>query len=159
MKRLLLLFSLWFFFQPWASTQEIGLRFGDIVDNDFAIDGVIDLYRGRIHADLSFGRGHVGLEVLYDFLYTDLCAPRIYFYAGAGGFMSFGDPFRVGASGEAGIDYRFQKLPLVVGFDWRPALRFVDDLAFYTDRFGINVRWSFRRRSAPSSSDYTLPSY
>ena len=159
MKKAILIFAVVFAYFPLCSAQEIGVRFGEIVDNDIAIDGVIDLSRGRIHADVSFGSGRVGVEALYDFLYKDLCAPRIYFYAGAGGFMSFGDPFRFGASGEAGLDYRFQNIPIVVGFDWRPALQIGGDLAFYTDRFGINVRWSFRRRASTSSQGATVPTY
>ena len=146
MKRFLLILSLAFSLPYIGGAQELGLRFGDIVNNDVAIDGVIDLNRGRIHADVSFGSGRVGLEVLYDFLYKELCGESVYWYLGAGGFTSFGDPLHVGASGEAGAEYRFRNIPLVVGFDWRPAWRIIDNMTFFTDRFGVNVRWSFRRR-------------
>ena len=146
MKRIYLVGFFAFTFSTWGLAQEIGVRFGDIVANDFAIDGTLDLYRGRLHGDVSFGSGRVGVEVLYDFLYRELCGEAIYWYVGVGGFTSFGDPFYVGASGEAGAEYRFQRIPLVVGFDWRPALRIVENMSFFTDRFGINVRWSFTRR-------------
>ena len=40
--------------------QEIGVRFGDTVGGDGAIDGVFAFKKSRIHADVSFGNG--GLE-------------------------------------------------------------------------------------------------
>ena len=56
-----------------ASAQEIGVRFGDVTGNDVAVDAVFSAGKfSRIHADVSFGNGGVGVEALYMILSTDL---------------------------------------------------------------------------------------
>jgi hypothetical protein len=43
-------------FSQFSKAQEIGIRFGDAVGGNYAIDGVISLAGfSRIHADVSFG--------------------------------------------------------------------------------------------------------
>ena len=44
-----------------SQAQEIGVRFGDIVGNDVAVDFVFGSRGQRIHGDVSFGDG-VGAE-------------------------------------------------------------------------------------------------
>ncbi len=57
--------------------------------------------------------------------------------------MSGIDPFGLGVVGEAGIEYAFSGIPIVIGADWRPNLRLVEDTDFLVDQFGLNVRWRF----------------
>ncbi len=127
-----------------SSAQEIGVRFGDIVTNVFAIDGTVPFGRGRLHADISFGKNGVGLEILYDPLYKPLIRDEeLYWYLGFGPYARFGDPFIFGAAGEAGLEYRIQGIPLTIGADWRPSLNFFNNFGFFADRFGVNARWRF----------------
>jgi len=122
--------------------QEIGVRFGDIVGNNVAVDAVFGSHGYRVHADVSFGDG-VGVEALLDLVVRPLKGEAFHFYLGAGGFTWLGDPFRLGFSGELGLEYRFNSVPIAIGLDWRPALRLIDETKFIADRFGFNVRFVF----------------
>jgi hypothetical protein len=125
-----------------AHAQEIGVRFGDIVGNNVALDAVFGSHGYRVHADVSFGDG-VGVEALFDLVVRPLQGEAFHFYLGVGAFTWLGDPFRLGASGELGLEYRFNSLPIAIGIDWRPSLRLIDNTKFLADRFGFNVRFVF----------------
>ncbi|HZX75187.1 MAG TPA: outer membrane insertion C- signal, partial [Cyclobacteriaceae bacterium] len=48
-----------------AQAQELGVRFGDVLGNDVAVDALFSAGKfSRIHADVSFGSG-VGVEALW----------------------------------------------------------------------------------------------
>ncbi len=122
-----------------GSAQELGVRFGDIVGNTVAIDG---MYK-QFHGDVSFGGDGVGLEVLYDFYRKPLKGEAFGVYAGAGALTWLGDPFLLGISGEIGLDYHFNNLPLSLSFDWRPSFTIIENTDFNAGRFGFNVRFVF----------------
>jgi hypothetical protein len=122
-----------------SHSQELGVRFGDIVGNNVAIDAVFN----NIHADLSFGNGGLGAEALFDFLHKPLKGEAFGLYAGAGAFAWIGDPFSLGISGELGLDYHFRNLPLSLSFDWRPSFVIIESTSFAVDRFGFNIRFVF----------------
>jgi hypothetical protein len=142
MRKILIIAILAFTGIQLGNAQEIGVRFGNIVGNDVAIDFAWAINAGRIHADVSFGNG-VGVEALYDFLYGSLGDEDLYYYVGLGGYAWLGDPLGLGLSGEAGIEYRFQSLPLALGIDWRPTFAILQNTNFHADRFGLNLRFVF----------------
>ena len=142
MKKLILVLFITAMLTGLATAQEVGVRFGDIVGNNVAIDGVFDFKGKRIHADVSFGDG-VGIEALYDFIVKPLEGEAFYYYIGAGAFTWLGDPFALGVLGELGLEYRFNNVPIALGLDWRPSFRIINDTKFHFDRFGLNVRWVF----------------
>lgn len=124
--------------------QEAGIRFGNALGNksSVAIDGVFGLGKySRIHADVSFGNG-VGVEALWDFLYRPLSNSPINWYVGAGPSLYLGNPFALGASGEIGLEYRFEGIPLVIGADYRPTFIIIENTNF-SNSFGFNVRYVF----------------
>ncbi|WP_020533667.1 hypothetical protein [Flexithrix dorotheae] len=124
-----------------ASAQEIGARFGDAVGGNVAIDGIISIGEfSRIHADVSFGNG-VGVEALWDFLYRPIGGEAFDWYVGAGPSILFDDPFGFGLSGEVGIEYHFNEVPIALGFDWRPTFWLVENTDFYAGGFGFNARF------------------
>ena len=124
-----------------ASAQEIGIRFGDVVGNDVAVDALFNAGKySRIHADVSFGTG-VGIEALWDFLYRPLGGEAFYWYVGAGATVLINDPFFLGASGEIGLSYKFNGIPLSLSADWRPTFYIIEDTDFRTEGFGINLRY------------------
>ncbi|MGD9346775.1 MAG: outer membrane insertion C- signal [Candidatus Aminicenantes bacterium] len=123
-------------------SQEIGVRFGDIVGNNVAVDFVFGSKGTRIHADVSFGDG-VGIEALADLVVRPLSGEAFYYYLGFGAFSWIGDPFRLGISGELGLEYRFNSVPIAIGLDWRPSLRLISETKFFADRFGFNIRFVF----------------
>jgi len=57
--------------------------------------------------------------------------------------MLFSDPFFFGISGEVGLEYRFAKLPIALGADWRPTYFIVDESSFESGGFGVNARFIF----------------
>jgi len=142
MKKLLSVLIVVVVFSGITHAQELGLRFGDIVGNNVAIDGVFAFSGQRIHADVSFGDG-VGVEALADFIIKPLSGEAFFYYIGAGAFAWLGDPFQLGISGELGLEYRFNTVPLALGLDWRPSFRIIDDTDFHADRFGFNIRYVF----------------
>ena len=142
MKKILLIAVLAIISFQFGNAQEIGIRFGNIVGNDVAVDLVWAFKAGRIHADVSFGDG-VGAEALYDFMYAPLGDENLYYYVGVGAYVWIGDPFGLGVPAEAGLEYRFGSVPLILGLDWRPAFQILDNTSFHADRFGLNLRFVF----------------
>jgi len=134
-----------------AQAQEVGVRFGEIVGGNVAIDGVFSAGEfSRIHADVSFGHG-VGVEALWDMIYRPLGAEGFYWYVGVGPYLFLGDPFQLGVSGELGIEYRFKDAPIVLGADWRPTLRIVEHTDMLWDRAGFNIRYVFGKTTTATT--------
>lgn len=142
MKKLIVALCIMSLLAIFGHAQEIGVRFGDIVGNNVAVDAVFGSKGRRIHADVSFGDG-VGIEALVDLVVRPLSGEAFHYYLGFGAFSWIGDPFRLGISGELGLEYRFNSVPIAIGVDWRPALRLISDTKFFADRFGFNVRLVF----------------
>ena len=126
-----------------VQAQELGIRFGDVAGNDVAVDALFSAGEfSRIHADVSFGSG-VGIEALWDFVYRPLGGEAFYWYAGVGATMLIDDPFWLGASGEIGLSYNFNKVPLSLSADWRPTFYIIEETDFRSGGFGINLRYRF----------------
>lgn len=142
MKKLLVLAS-FVFCSYSAFSQEVGVRWGEVLGNDIALDMMLRSGDGhRLHADLSFGNDF-GLELLWDVLFRPLGNSSLYWYVGVGPSMLFSDNFLFGISGEAGLEYRFAKLPIAVGADWRPTYFFGENSDFESGGFGVNARFVF----------------
>lgn len=143
MKKIIFILSIVFASTFTSNAQEIGVRFGDVTGGNVAIDAVLPMGEtSRIHADVSFGDG-VGIDLLWDFIYKPLGGEELHWYAGLGPYAFLGGPFQLGATGEIGLEYRFKETPLVLGVDWRPYFRIVDNTDFGVNSFGLNVRWVF----------------
>lgn len=126
------------------SAQEIGLRFGEMHDNNIAIDATIPIKDKRIHAFVSFG-DNVGVDVLYDLIIQPIFrSPDFRFYAGLGLSTLFASDFKLGVAGEAGIEYAFPRTPISIGIDYRPAIILVEEMDFAYANFGFNLRYIFR---------------
>jgi hypothetical protein len=122
--------------------QEIGLRFGNVNGNNVAVDGVFALGDfSRIHANVSFGNGGVGIDALWHPIYRPIGDSDFNYYLGFGPSLFLGDPFRLGAAGEIGAEYAFADVPIVIGLDWRPYFILVENTNFDAGGFGLNIRW------------------
>ena len=144
MKKIVLMLAL-FCASQFVNAQEIGFRLGDVTGGSAAVDGVFTLGKfSRVHADLSFGNSGVGIEALWDFLYKPVDGDALKWYVGVGPSILFGtpDPF-IGASGEIGLEYRFEEVPIVLGLDWRPTLWILEETEFQAVGFGFNARYVF----------------
>lgn len=138
-----LIYILLFFASISSSAQEIGLRFGEINGGNVAIDAVISAGElGRLHTDISFNKG-VGIDLIWDFVYQPLDGENLHWYLGAGPYAFLGDPFALGAVGEVGLEYVFKKSPFVIGIDWRPYFRIIDNTNVGVETYGINLRYKF----------------
>ena len=127
-----------------ANAQEVGIRFGDVSGGDVAVDAVFSSGKfNRIHANVSFGDGGVGLDALWDFIYKPLDGEALKWYVGVGPSMVINDDFLLGASGEIGLEYRFKEAPIAIGLDWRPTFWIVEETDFHAGGFGLNVRYVF----------------
>ena len=80
---------------------------------------------------------------MYDFIVKPIGEEAFNYYIGVGAYTLLGDPFELGVPAEIGLEYRFNGIPIVLGADWRPTLRLVDDTDFIFERFGFNARWNF----------------
>lgn len=150
MKKIVLaLFAMGLF--TFANAQEVGIRFGGTNGaGGAAVDAVFGTGAGRIHANLGFyansgknDKGGVGVDVLWDFMHQQIGNEALYWYLGAGASALIGDPFLLGATGELGLEYRFNEVPLVIGFDWRPTFWLVENTSFNAGGLGLNVRYVF----------------
>lgn len=146
MKKLILL-SAFLFISALGFSQELGARFGEVLGNNVAIDAMVSTGKfNRLHLDVSFGDRGVGVEALWDFLYRPLGGEAFNWYAGAGPSILIGDPFLLGFSGEAGLEYRFNSVPIALGLDWRPTFYIIEDTDFDAGGFGFNVRYIFGKK-------------
>ncbi len=145
MKKLIFIVAVLFATAGYASAQELGLRFGSYHSSGgVSVDGVFGLAKfSRIHADVSFYNSGVGIEAMWDFLYRPLGGEAFNWYLGAGPITFLGDPFMLGVAGEIGLEYRFNKVPLALGVDWRPSVPIVSNTEFWADVFGLNIRYVF----------------
>jgi len=127
--------------------QELGVRFGDISAGHAAIDGVMGIGKfNRVHGDVSFGSGGVGVDLLWDFFHRPIGgAEGLSWYIGVGPFAFLGDPFQLGVVAEIGLEYHFKEIPLAIGADWRPFFRIVKETDFGGDGFGLNIRYVFNK--------------
>lgn len=128
-----------------SNAQEIGVRFGGTNGaGGAAVDAVFSAGQfSRVHADVGFYRGGMGIDALWDFIYKPLNGEAFNWYLGAGPSTYLGDFFWLGVSGEIGLEYRFSSVPIAIGADWRPTLWVVEETRFGADSFGLNVRFVF----------------
>ena len=126
------------------SAQEVGIRFGQVSGNNVAVDGVFALGDwSRVHADVSFGDG-LGVDALWDFVDKPLSGEAFTWYAGVGpSLFVAGEIFLLGASGEIGLEYHFNGVPIALGLDYRPTFWIVEETDFEFGGFGLNVRYVF----------------
>ena len=146
MKKLITIFALagfLFLSAHSVNAQEVGIRVGEVYGGNVGIDGTFSLGEfSRVHADVSFGSG-LGIEVLWDFLYRPLGGESFDWYIGVGPALNIVDPLLIGVSGEIGIEYHFNGVPIAIGIDWRPTLGLVDTTTFSASGFGLNIRYVF----------------
>lgn len=132
-----------FFFGYQLSAQEVGIRFGDMYGNNIALDATIPIKAKRIHTSVSFG-SNVGLDVIYDFAVASIFrSPDFRYYAGVGLTTLFSSEFKLGVTGELGVEYGFPRTPITIGLDYRPAIIVIEKMDFIYGNFGLNVRYRF----------------
>ena len=118
---------------------ELGLRFGDNLGNNVAIEFDMPLSGNRLHATVDFGNFGVGATALYDWQFP--FAEGFMFYPGVGATALLGSVFELGIAGDVGVEYQFP-FPLTLGVDYRPTIFFTEG-SHFGNGWGLNARWRF----------------
>ena len=135
--------------------QELGIRFGDAIGGNAAVDGLVSISKySRVHVNVSFGNG-IGADALYDFMFRPFGDGTLYWYTGIGPSVRFDDPFLLGVAGELGLSYMFKNVPISISGDWRPTFMIIENTNFEAGWFGVNVRYVFGKRGGSDSSGQT----
>ncbi len=126
-----------------TNAQEIGVRLGGTSGfGGAAIDGVFSAGSfSRIHANVGFYKGGVGVDAIWDFLNKPMSGESINWYLGIGPSVYVGNSLFLGVSGEIGLEYRFESLPFALGLDWRPTFLILKETQFGARSFGVNFRY------------------
>lgn len=144
MKKLLFFALLTFGIFVSSNAQELGVRFGDVTGGNVALDALFTTSDfSMVHADVSFGNGGVGVDLLWDFVYRPLGDIPMNWYLGAGPVAFVGNDFILGGAGELGLAYKIPDVPISISADWRPTFVLIDTSTFVGDRFGLNLRYVF----------------
>lgn len=124
-----------------SGKYELGVRVGSWGGSGASIDGVMNLSRNRIHADLGFFQDAFIAEAFYDWSLP--VVENLSFYPGVGaGFAFVPDGFVMGIGGELGLEYAFE-FPLSIGLDWRPMILLFNSSGFGYNNGGLNIRYRF----------------
>ena len=91
---------------------------------------------------ISFGT-RFGIGALYEVHKPMSSVPGLSWYFGAGGYVGFqsGDTY-LGPTGNIGLDYKFEKIPLNLSLDWKPELDILPAINFVPDAFGLSARFT-----------------
>lgn len=143
MKRIYLFFISFIMFSNLLSSQEIGLRFGEMTGNNVAIEGAISWQETRIHSNISFG-DTVGIDFVFNFVFLPVFEiDNFYYYLGIGITSIFGNNFYLGGLGEVGVEYRFVNSPIALGLDYKPAVLVLPKTDYVWTNIGFNIRYVF----------------
>ncbi|MFV0554209.1 MAG: hypothetical protein ACK5LR_05840 [Mangrovibacterium sp.] len=130
-----------------VNAQEVGIRFGmNSGANNVAVDGIFELGQfSRVHANVNFFDGGMGVDALWDCLYRPFPdVANLNWYAGFGPSITLANSyFGLGVSGEVGLEYRFADIPLAIGLDWRPTFWILEETDMAFNGFGLNIRYVF----------------
>ena len=129
--------------QAQTEGYEIGLRFAN--GNDIAFDFAMPLGANRLHANVNFFKGGIGVAGIYDWQFP--FAEGFMFYPGIGASISIfdnplgGTDLGLAIGGEVGVEYQFD-FPLTLGLDYQPMFDILNN-GGYADGWGLNARWRF----------------
>ena len=97
------------------------------------------------------GQAHLGFEknatiitALYSFHKTIVGAPGLRWYAGIGPSIIFLDGDNIfSLRPHGGLDFKFDGVPLVLNFDWRPAIALSNTGDNVIGSFGFGIQFAF----------------
>lgn len=123
------------------SNFELGVRLGSWGGAGASVDGVYNMQKNRIHADLGLFKNTLTIEGFYDWSFP--IVDNLSFYPGVGaGLALHNEGIILGIGGELGFEYKFD-FPISIGLDWRPMVFFVNSPGFGYNCGGLNIRYRF----------------
>lgn len=124
-----------------VSKKTIGVRFGNGAELSYQHPlGAAH----RVELDLGFNSNVFVLAGIYHWVWelSDL-ADGVNWYAGGGGVVGiYGSSFALGVVGQVGIEYNFEKIPLLLSLDYRPGIYIIPFAPSY-DGICLGARYKF----------------
>ena len=133
-----------------ASAQDykvaIGIRFSSAaptLSNSVSVKYFMN-ERDAIEGLVSFGT-RFGIGGMWERHQLIGGTPAFTWFYGGGGYIGVqsGSTY-VGPTGVAGLDYKFQNIPLNLSLDWKPELDIIPAINFVPDAFGLTARFTFK---------------
>jgi hypothetical protein len=99
--------------------------------------------RSAVEAIIGISNG-IGICGLYEWHHTIEAVSNLNWFVGAGGYVAFRyNSSFIGGAGIAGLDYKFENIPLNVSLDWKPELNLISAVRFEGSGIGLSVRYTF----------------
>jgi len=123
-----------------AKAGSIGASYKHFLNSTQAIEGILDL-------DI-FEKDQMKIKAtgIYQF-HFDVNVDGLALYAGPGASVGLflGDTNGVhdAIDGMAGIEYKFDNVPLALSFDWNPKVQIITNAGFKPANFGLTLRYTF----------------
>ena len=119
----------------------IGVTYKQFLKPSAAIEATLDL--GNMFTHNNF---NIVATATYQFNF-DVNVEGLSLYTGPGASIGtyLGDHtgFLLAIAGVAGVEYKFNKTPIALSFDWTPKLRLTQGVGFIGDNFGLGVKYTF----------------
>ena len=118
----------------------IGASYKHFLNSTQAIEGILDL-------DI-FEKDQMKIKAtgIYQF-HFDVNVDGLALYAGPGAsvglFLGDTNGVHVAIDGMAGIEYKFDNVPLALSFDWNPKVQIITNAGFKPANFGLTLRYTF----------------
>ncbi|MBR6879237.1 MAG: hypothetical protein IKM95_07670 [Bacteroidales bacterium] len=135
-----------------AQNNAIGVRLGGGQGYGTELSFLQGLGASRIEADLGYysygGVGGFSLTGVYQRHFDIAPVPNLGWFAGLGAkanlVTGYGSTaISVGVVGQAGVDYRFEALPIQVSLDIRPCFYLYPDTFFHWGDVALGIRYTF----------------
>lgn len=120
---------------------ELGIRLGNTRGSSLAIDATVPLGKNRLRANIDFIE-ELTLATLYNWTFS--IDANFQWHLGAGLTLDVGNIFDkvdVDAVVGTGVEYKFSKSPISLGFDWQPVIELKDNTRFVSDAFAFTIRY------------------
>jgi outer membrane protein W len=135
---------------PNSAAISPGFTIKHFLNETNAVEGIVGISSG------------IGLCALYEWHHPFTNIDHLHWFVGAGGYAAFrnstnyivnkadGTPSTIktsssfiGAAGIAGLDYKFEQIPLNISLDWKPELNILTSIGFEASAVGISARFTF----------------
>lgn len=128
--------------------ESIGLRLGTSIGASYktylseskALEAILDL--DIFEKDLM----KINVTGLYEFVFESNI-DGLNFYVGpgisAGLYLGDANGLLLAINGVAGVEYKFEGIPLSISLDWNPKVQIITNAGFKPTNFGLTFRYNF----------------
>ena len=117
---------------PSSPAVNLGFTIKHFLNETNAVEGILGINDG------------LGVCALYEWHHPIESVPHLQWFVGAGGYAAFqSHESFIGGAGIAGLDYKFEQIPLNISLDWKPELNLITKVGFNGNTVGISARFVF----------------